>query len=368
MPLCCQLMDATAPVSSRHDAVADSLRRQAASCAHIGSPLYAHLLDGLCADYVAGGISYEVLNGVTKQPVHDALGLRYLATAHRLALEGSAPELASAYESCGGTWSGTDLVPAFCRAVEANRDAFTDGVRRNVQTIEVGRAAVLTSGFSLISLRHRLPLTVYEVGSSAGLLSQWMHVRFDTGFSATGPAESPLRFDATWWHQPAPLLDPDLTVTAAYASDVAPIDVSDPVGRLQMMSFVWPDQLRRRERLQAAIDVALAHPLHVEQADAGQWIARALGAPLPHGVATVVFHSIVWQYLPVTTRTMLRESLRRAGASATPASPLLWLRMEPDTPERAAVRLTTWPGGYEEVIAHVGYHGADVRWLAADPS
>ena len=360
-------MDATAPVDSRDDAVADSLRRQAASCAHIGSPIYAHLLEGLCADYVAGGVSYGVLHGVTDQPVHDAIGLRYLATAHRLALEGLAPELAAAFESCGGAWSGADLVPAFCRTVDANRDAFADGVRRNVQTNEVGRAAVLASGFSLISLRHHLPLAVFEVGSSAGLLSQWMHVRFDTGASATGPADSPLRFDSTWWRSPAPLLDQDLTVTAARASDVTPIDVSDPAGRVQMMSFVWPDQGQRRERLRAAIDVARTHPMHVEQADAGQWIAGVLSDPLPEGVATVVFHSIVWQYLPATTRAILRDALDSAGAGATPTSPLLWLRMEPDTPERAAVRLTTWPGGNDELVAHVGYHGADITWLAADP-
>lgn len=361
-------MDTTAPVSSRDDAVADTLRRQAASCAFIGSPLYAHLLEGLCADYVAGGISYEVLHGVTEQPVHDALGLRYLATAHRLALEGSAPELAAAFESCGGAWSGEDLVPAFCRTVEANRDAFADGLRRNVQTNEVGRAAVLASGFSLISLRHKLPLAIYEVGSSAGLLSHWMHIRFDTGISATGPADSALTFDSTWWRPPAPMLDANLTVTAAHASDISPIDVSDPAGRNQMMSFVWPDQRVRRERLQAAIDVALAHPLRVEQADAGQWIADALSGPLPQGVATVVFHSIVWQYLPAATRTMLRGSLQRAGEGATSASPLLWLRMEPDTLERAELRLTTWPGGEDELIAYVGYHGSDITWLVAEPA
>ncbi len=361
-------MDSRTPVSSRDDAVADTLRRQAASCAYIGSPLYAHLLEGLCADYVAGGVSYEVLHGVTEQPVHDALGLRYLATAHRLALEGSAPELAAAFESCGGAWSGEDLVPAFCHTVEVNRAAFADGLRRNVQTNEVGRAAVLASGFSLISLRHRLPLTVFEVGCSAGLLSHWMHVRFDTGVSTTGPADSPLRFDSTWWRTPAPMLDPELKVTAAYASDISPIDISDPAGRVQMMSFVWPDQRVRRERLQAAINVALAHPLHVEQADAGQWIADALRAALPEGVSTVVFHSIVWQYLPAATRSMLRDALDSAGAGATPTSPLLWLRMEPDTLERAELRLTTWPGGEEELIAHVGYHGSDITWLVADPS
>jgi hypothetical protein len=46
--------------------------------------------------------------------------------------------------------------------------------------------------------------------------------------------------------------------------------------------------------------------------------------------------------------------------------------MEPATPERADLRLTTWTGpgrrSDDEVLADVGYHGAGVRWLATTES
>ena len=42
-----------------------------------------------------------------------------------------------------------------------------------------------------------------------------------------------------------------------------------------------------------------------------------------------------------------------------------WLRMEPSTPDYAEVRLTTWPTGEQELLAQVGYHGADIRWVAS---
>ena len=341
----------------------DSLLRQARSCAHVGSALYGELLDGLAADYAAGGVTRTLLYGVTATPVHDALPLRYLATAHRLALEGMAPNLAALYASCGGHWDGGDPTPAFLRTVRENQTLFAHGVRQNVQTNEVARSAVLASGFSLVSRRHGLPMATLEIGSSAGLLSRWMHYGFNTGESVTGNPASVLQFGPQWWHAPPPHLDPAATVVSTRACDITPLDLATPLGRLAMESFLWPDQIDRRERLLAALAVAADHPLLVEQADAGAWLSQRLTAGLPTGTATVVFHSIVWQYLPQSTRDTMRDALHRAGASAAPESPLLWLRMEPATPEHASLRLTSWPGGVDEELAHVGYHGADIRWL-----
>ena len=82
---------------------------------------------------------------------------------------------------------------------------------------------------------------------------------------------------------------------------------------------------------------------------------------LPTGTATVVFHSIVLQYLAVDSRHRMRDALHAAGARATDAAPLAWLRMEP-AGESADLRLTWWPGGAEEVLATAGYHGGTIRW------
>ena len=47
------------------------------------------------------------------------------------------------------------------------------------------------------------------------------------------------------------------------------------------------------------------------------------------GAATVLFHSIFWQYLPQVTQAAIRAALAIHGAAATRAAPLSWLRMEP---------------------------------------
>ena len=350
-------------MSTPATSVRDSLERQAASCRTIGSPLYATLLDGLLADHDRDGVTAELLDGVTEQPQHDALPLRYLACAHRLALAGRAPGLARHYPSCGGAWDGsTAVVDDFLALARTEIDEFRAGVRRNVQTNEVGRAAVLASGFAEVARRHRLPIDQLEIGASAGLLSRWDRYRYDTGTSRAGDPEARLEFGPRWWLQPPPDLSGDVVVARRRASDVSPIDISTSDGTITSMSFVWPDQSERFERLGTAIEIALAHRIDVERADAGEWLERQLApGPIAYHV-TAVFHSIVWQYLPTATRDRVRTAIESAGSRASAASPVVWMRMEPAGPH-ADLRVTTWPGGTDEALAQVGYHGADIRWL-----
>jgi hypothetical protein len=94
------------------------------------------------------------------------------------------------------------------------------------------------------------------------------------------------------------------------------------------------------------------HP--VERAGAAGWTEARLAEPAP-GLATVVFHSIVMQYLPGAERERFERALE--GAPGTVA----WLRMEP-ADELTEVRLRL--GGEDRLLARAGYHGDPVEWLA----
>lgn len=356
------------------NAVEHALHAQAASCATVGSPLYAALLEGLLADHRGSGLTAELLDGVSERPVHDAVPLRFLATGHLLALTGRAPRLARHYPSCGGSWHGAGgmddvLTVDFLDIAAAHRDEFVAGLQRNVQTNEVGRAPVLASGLAWIAARHRLPIDQLEIGSSAGLLSRWDHYAYDTGRAngTLGDPASAVRFGPQWWTTAAPDLSVRPTVVRRRACDISPIDISSESGRATMLSFVWPDQIDRIDRMRAAFSVAATVALHVDAGDAGEWLTTQLAGGPATGAVTVVFHSIVWQYLPTGTRDAVRQALATAGAVATASNPLCWLRMEPVTREHADLRLTTWPGGDEIHLADVGYHGADIRWFAPPP-
>jgi hypothetical protein len=70
------------------------------------------------------------------------------------------------------------------------------------------------------------------------------------------------------------------------------------------------------------------------------------------------------QYLSEDERRHLDLVIREAAWSATSCAPLAWLRMEA-AGDHADVRLTLWPDGTDRLLAHAGYHGEIVHWLAS---
>jgi hypothetical protein len=350
--------------------VAQALEFQRKSSEAMGSVLYARVLAGLESDHAAGGLTTQLLEGRSERPIHDAIVLRLLGAAHRLVLEGRAPELARFYPSVGGTDEG-DPTPAFLAAVAAHRDEVEGAMTRGVQTNEVGRAAVLVPGFALVARRADRPLRLLEVGSSAGLLLRWDRYRYVAGRTELGDRSSPLVFDDVWVGPPPDLSGP-VTVAERRGCDRAPIDALSEDGRLTLLSFVWPDHAARFIRLRTALELARSAPVTIDRADAGSWVEERLAGTMTDAaatteVATVVFHSIVLQYLPVESRHRMRDALHAAGSKATDAAPLAWLRMEP-AGESADLRLTWWPGGEEEVLATAGYHGGRIRWNGSTSS
>lgn len=323
--------------------------------------MYAALLEGLADDYDRGGITRELLDGRSERPVHDAVPLRLLGAVHRIVLRGDAPALAARFPSAGGDGAPVPLGDVLAVLGE-HRIEIVGQLATTVQTNEVARSALLATGFTALGRRWQRPMRLLEVGASAGLNLNWDRYWYDTGSSTAGDPASAVRFDRDAvpapWGEAIDLSGP-VEVAGRRGCDAAPLDPTDATDRLRLLSFVWPDQVHRFERLAAALDIARRHPPAVDAADAGAWAAAQLGSA-SEGVGTVVYHSIVWQYLAPSTRDTLRAALREAGERSTPETPLAWLRMEPAGPV-ADLRLTTWPGGAEEVLAHAGYHGQAVQ-------
>jgi hypothetical protein len=116
------------------------------------------------------------------------------------------------------------------------------------------------------------------------------------------------------------------------------------------------------ERLHAALDGAAGVPAAVERAAAADWLDRMLAAPVS-GVITVVWHSLVWQYLDDQQRERVTAALAAAGRAATPSAPLAHVALEPDRNGKYEVWLTRWPGGVARLIAHSEDHGIPTTWL-----
>ncbi len=79
----------------------------------------------------------------------------------------------------------------------------------------------------------------------------------------------------------------------------------------------------------------------------------------------MLFHSVVWQYLPDATRQAIANAMQSEGAEATPETPLAWLRMETltSTDPYPVLQLTLWPGGQTRTLALADFHGRWVEWM-----
>jgi hypothetical protein len=160
-----------------------------------------------------------------------------------------------------------------------------------------------------------------------------------------------------------PPLDGALDISDRAGSDIAPVDVSDPTEVLRLRSYVWADQTARLRRLDAAIAIASQIPFSLEKADAAAFVRNRLRARRP-GEAFVLFHSIMWQYMPRSSKEGVRAALEEAGAHATSDAPIARLRMEPlGQAPHATLSLTMWPGGQTRRLAHCDYHGRWIEWL-----
>jgi len=344
--------------ASASTALGRTIELQRVGCELAGSDLYARVLAAVARDVDDGGPCRQVLEPYAEAPVGDAILLRLLAGVHSLVLDGTLEELAGHYPSVGGT-PGPDLGAAFVRAVGAHVPGLASVMDSGVQTNEPGRSVALLCGF-LAEHRPGLQIRVLEIGASAGLNLLFDHYHYRSAGWSFGPPDSQLRFDDPWVGRPPAARGP-IEVVERRGCDVDPIDPSSPAGVQRLRSFVWPDQLPRLARLDAALAVAAAHPVEIDRAHAVGWLRERLAEP-PPGVVTVVSHSIMFQYLSQPDRSELLDLLERAGARATAATPLVWLRMEPGG-EQAEVRTTSWPGGRTRLVARSSYHGPPVASL-----
>lgn len=352
--------DRRGTVGATREHVAESLRFQARACRALGSALYADLLHRAAADLESGGPTAGVLRGREDAPGPSALALRLMGAVNRLVLGGEEPALGAFYRDPDrvedAAWR------EFRSVLERNVDLLRRLVQLPVQTNEIGRCAALLPGFFSVARETGLPLRILEVGASAGLNLSWDRYHYVAREPLWGPSGSPVAIPCEL-EGGAPFPNPPpVKIAERRGCDSAPIDPTTPGGRLDLLAYVWPDQLDRVERLRAAFRIAEDFRTPVENASAASWTERMLSEPLP-GRATVLFHSLVMQYLSEEDRAAFHRHVQAAGDRATADAPLAWLRMERGG-DRADVHLSIWPGGEARRIVRAGYHGAP---LTLDP-
>lgn len=352
-------------MNADHDLL-QALRLQAEVCREFGSAFNGAMLAHMAADLEAGGPVAELLapwRGASRQKIlHEAAPIRLVNAFTHLAMGDETPELSRAYPRHGAPGDAATAWRLARALVPEHRAALTAFMAHEPQTNEVRRSGVLLGGFLTVTQATGLPLRTFELGASAGLNLLWDRFRYRLGEASWGDPDAAVVIPVDW-SGPLPPLDVQPRVIARAACDRRPTDLADPAQRRRLLACVWPDQFDRLARSRAAIDLARAESVVVEAADALDWVRTRVR--LQDGAATVLYHSIFWQYPPQPTREGLELAIAELAAQATVRSPFAWLRMEPPADNLAIVRLdlTMWPGGESRRLAEVHPHGAWVRWF-----
>lgn len=343
-----------------------ALEVQAEACVGFGAPFTAALARAIKADVEAGGDSLALFEpwreARTRVLFNEAVTLRLFAALHDLVLSGDAPGVAAHYPVDGECGDGAAAWAAAVPLLAPFHDRMAGFMTHEPQTNEVGRSLALLGGFLTLSdLTGGAPLRCFEIGASAGLNQIWDRFHYRFGGAEWGETNSPVSIYGDWTGPLSPLSAP-ISVISRAACDRRPVRIADPVQARRLQAYVWPDMKGRLPRLQAAIGMALAAGVDVEEADAVDWAER-MAAPQA-GAVTVLYHSIFWQYMPAESQAALTAVIATHGANATAQAPFAWLRLEPDMDKlmNIQVRLTLWPGGQERVLAQSHPHAAWVNW------
>ena len=86
------------------------------------------------------------------------------------------------------------------------------------------------------------------------------------------------------------------------------------------------------------------------------------------GSLTVLWHSVMWQYLTPVEKERIAARIDELGEAADDDSPFAHVSLEPVRVARPGERrefvvaLTTWPGGVRRVLGKAAPHGLPVTW------
>ncbi len=325
------------------------------------SPLNAALLAGAAEDIEAGGSVRALVAGVDAPP-GSVPQIRLLSALHELVLAGRVPALAEFYPSAGGHRSPADVWPAAANAIDEHFEWLRGRMKVTVQTNEPGRSAVLYVALLWLTHVHQRPIRLLEIGASAGvnlLCDRFCYL--DDG-RALGDPHSPVRFKQPW--APGPPIDlaaaeGRLELVERAGCDLAPLELARADDRLRLLSYMWPDEHWRVDRARIAFELAGHSSVAVAREPASSWLTGRLQTGAD-GALTVVWHSIVRQYVPDEEWGAVQAAIDGAPG------PTVELSMEPTDAagQRCELIVRDRSSEHRRRLAWCDDHGPPVVWIA----
>ncbi|MCW5661226.1 MAG: DUF2332 domain-containing protein [Burkholderiaceae bacterium] len=285
-----------------------------------------------------------------------------LAAVHDRVLAGVSHPLREYFPSAGGTREpDAALAAIFDDFVTTQHDALRTALAtRSTQTNEIGRCAVLWPVLCALARRGQTRLALFDFGSSAGLNLGVDRYRYDYGLfvSGAGGADAPRiechvvgdarALQGVAVHAPR--------IVERIGVDPAPVDVHDPAQLRWLRACLWPYDLRRRARLDAAVALAQRSDSRVRRCDDCAAAIEPWLDGLPADVLPVVFNSWVLHYLDPAARhahvLKMRRWVQRRG--------IVWLSAEG---AHIALGAAPAPAGGDARVSDAQLANGSLWWL-----
>ena len=343
------------------DRVLQQFESQAKACEQLGSPFTARLCRILATRLDTRTRFGKRILEWEGDPFADNVALRACGALHALARSGWEPNVTAIYPPAVANDHAIWI--AIADALGHNDLFLTDRLSSAPQTNEVARSAIILGAMLHLARLTQRPLELFEIGASAGLNLGFDAYRYELGERRVwGPVDAPLTIASEWRGTTPPLAAP-LAVASRHGCDLRPVDPTKVEDRERLLSYVWADQTHRLQRVEAALRIAAETGGKIDKADAAAWVAEKFAEPQQPGTARVLFHTIVWQYLPEASRASIEATLERAGRAAADDRPLARLSIEGGTPSDSAfVLLTLWPSGKTLMLGRADFHGRWADW------
>lgn len=291
--------------------IAESFAHSAACEFRGSSPLYERFATGISKD--------QELLTLASHAISKPVPMIFLAAVHYLLLNGELSPLATYYpdinpEPCS---TGIDLYPLF-RDFCLKHRAEIEGIitTRHVQTNEVRRSTCLLPAFGVVALNAKeAPLTLVEIGASAGLNLLWDHYGYDYGNGRFyGNSKSPVQLTCSLRGERLPPFPESFPkVASRLGIDLHPIDVRDESATNWLCSFIWPEHTSRFDLLQRAIGVARDNPPELRGGDALDLLPDLMSA-VPTDTVLCLFHTFVSNQMSPETSNGLINRIADYGA------------------------------------------------------
>jgi hypothetical protein len=272
----------------------------------MGSPLYSAFCKNILDED-------DILGLASKAPDAQPFTHLLFAAIHALVLEDQNTPLAAYYAS-------TASIPkpnpdhafaefrAFCHARRGEILAIMK--RRTVQFTVAGRAGFILPAVAYVArMAGGKPLSLIDIGCSAGLLTLFDHYAYDFGEGhrigdPTGIAINGFRFIGA----PPAFLTSIPTIGKRVGIDLNPVDPADPVERRWIDALCPPDMRRERRQLRAALDLRARTPLPVITGDALLALPGLL-ATMPDPICVLATHCL-YQWPPAARAALDLEFLK----------------------------------------------------------